>query len=595
MSSGRGSVDEHEKAADPADSLDALRSLIHERFAQLERSEHNKALILNAMTEGLILQDPNGRILEWNPAAERLLGLSGEQLSERTSNSPLWEATHPDGTPWTIGTHPASVALATGKRVSGAVVGVRRSDGSQIWLRSSADPIRDSGGDIQGVLLAFTDITAELLAERESDGLALQLRRGEEMARLSLDALEQGVVLATRSGEILRINPAAQRILGSSAVELASLWQSDQWIVTDELGQRLPLVDRPSTRAVRAGAPVAGEIVHVQRVDGTRIVLRVSCVPDVDDAGSVVIAFTDITAENRMLQTLSRYQYLFERANDLIVIIDGVDDSLIASPSVHRLVGTSPEDEIDLSASLSQRIHPEDLASVFERVQGLRDGTHDGAPFIARVLDRFDEWRDLELIGVSLVDTPSVGDIVLTARDMTERELVTRRLVHRANHDSLTELPNRAMFDSELTKALEASTSEGDLLALCYIDLDNFKDVNDTQGHHVGDELLRGVARVLLTSLRAWDTPARIGGDEFVVLLNPVRGSADALTTARRIREQLVELGAEFNLGFGASIGVSLSLPGDNAASLLRRADEALYLAKSGTGPSVRLALPPKA
>jgi diguanylate cyclase (GGDEF)-like protein/PAS domain S-box-containing protein len=557
-------------------------------LAQLEASERNKALILDTMTEGMVLQETDGRIIEWNPAAERLLGLTADELSGRSSTDPRWMATRADGTPWPGETHPAMEVLRTGTAISDVVMGVHRPRDSRVWLRVNASPIIDAAGTTTGVLCTFADITAERLAAQESEGLAEQLRRGEEMARVSLDALEQGVVLANRGGEILRINPAAKRLLGYDVTELSSMWISDRWITCDAAGTPLAIEQRPSARAARSGQPVIGEVVHLARPDGTRLILRVSCIPDVDESGAMVIAFADITEETNLVQTLSRYQYMFENSNDLILIIDADNRSIFASPSVHRLFGTDPADT-EVVAALRQRIHPDDQQVLNDHVDGLREETVDTAPVTVRVLDRHGEWRHIEILAVSLMDEPTVAGVVLTARDVTDREHAAEHLTYRATHDALTDLPNRALFDSELAAAVEKAEGDHHLLAVCYLDLDNFKDINDTYGHDVGDELLRGVAGTLLGNVRAWDTPARIGGDEFVVLLDPVRGPADALATAHRIRQRLVELGAKFNVAFGASVGISFNRTGDTPATLLRRADRALYLAKSSSTMPVRV------
>jgi diguanylate cyclase len=442
-------------------TLGHLATLVEEELArhdqrdllvELEIKESQKALILDTMSEGLVLQESNGRIIEWNPAAERLLGLSADELSGRSSTDSQWTAIHADGTPWPIETLPAMEVLRTGEPVTNAVMGVHRPNASQVWLRVNAGPILNNEGAIAGTLCTFSDITDE----------------------------------------------------------------------------------------------------------------------------------------TNLLKTLSRYQYLFEHANDLILIVSDSNQMLFASPSLHRLFGTNPNDE-DFIASLRLRIHPDDYTLVSGYVDGLQDGTSDGSPLTVRLADRNDEWRHLEIIGVSLLNEPNVAGIVLTARDMTEREEAAKHLAHKATHDTLTELPNRALFETELAAALERAHSDSHLLALCYIDLDNFKDINDTFGHDAGDELLRGVAGVLLANIRAWDTPARIGGDEFVILLDPVRGPGDALALAHRIRQRVIDLGATFNVAFGASIGIAFNRPGDTPASLVRRSDQALYLAKSTPELAVRL------
>ena len=557
----------------------------HERdlLVELALSEQKKSLIVDSLIEGLVLQDHNGRIAEWNPAAERVLGLSGDELAGRTSVDPRWFATHADGTPWPGETHPAMVALRTGRPVTADAMGVHRPDGTGVWLSVNAQPIIDGTGSTTGVLTVFADITAEWNAKRLSDQLTERLRRSEKMARVSLDSLEQGVILADESGAIHRLNPAAQQMLGCTADELTNLWRRGEWIGYDEHGVPIPLEERAAIRALRTGLPVIGEVVGLRRANGERITARLSCVPNADGDGKLVVTITDITEHHRLMRALTRFQYLFERANDVILVIDGTGTARYASPSLTRIIGTATDDP-HLAATLRERTHPADRPLVKTMLDALRDGCGGGEPVIARVRDGNGEWRFLEFVGVNLLDEPSVAGIVLTARDITDRELLTRQLAHRADHDALTDLPNRTVFETALSSALARAERVGHHIAVCYIDLDRFKSINDSLGHDAGDRVLTLAAERLRAAIRTGDAPARFGGDEFVALLDPVGGPADAHGIASRIRDTLVgvneTLGTAEVMGFGASVGVALSLPGDTAATLIKRADDALYRAK---------------
>ena len=121
----------------------------------------------------------------------------------------------------------------------------------------------------------------------------------------------------------------------------------------------------------------------------------------------------------------------------------------------------------------------------------IRDGSGDGEPFTVRVRDRNGPWRHLEFLGVNLLDEPAVAGIVLTARDVTDRELLAGELTRRATHDSLTGLANRALFDQKVAEALVRAEEDGHTIAVCFLDLDLFKHVNDTYGHSAGDNVLR--------------------------------------------------------------------------------------------------------
>ena len=172
--------------------------------------------------------------------------------------------------------------------------------------------------------------------------------------------------------------------------------------------------------------------------------------------------------------------------------------------------------------------------------------------------------------------------------DITERREMSERLAHAALHDSLTALPNRDLFIDRLEMALRRARRGGRLVAVMFIDLDDFKLVNDSLGHEVGDRVLRAVADRMGGALRTSDTLARFGGDEFTVLCEEVTGEAHALEIAERLQEAmrrpLMVTGGATHVSF--SVGIALS--GDEAeggATLLRQADTAMYRAKAG-GPA---------
>jgi diguanylate cyclase (GGDEF)-like protein/PAS domain S-box-containing protein len=176
----------------------------------------------------------------------------------------------------------------------------------------------------------------------------------------------------------------------------------------------------------------------------------------------------------------------------------------------------------------------------------------------------------------------SNGGSVATHEDVTERREAEQRIAHMAHHDALTDLPNRIRFREEMTEAL-SRVDRGETLAVLCIDLDHFKDVNDTFGHPVGDALLRQVSERLRNCVRPSDTVARLGGDEFAIIQTAANQPVTATAMANRI---IQELAVPFDLGghqavIGASIGISVAPDdGDDADELLKKADIALYRAK---------------
>jgi len=273
---------------------------------------------------------------------------------------------------------------------------------------------------------------------------------------------------------------------------------------------------------------------------------------------------------------------LVENASDIIVVI-GADGTLrYQSPSLHRVLG-HPVASLD-ATTLRTLVHPDDLPGLREALVDLRVRARDSVVTMkARVRHGDGMWRHLEVVGNNLLDDPNVGGLVLTARDVTERQGLEDQLRHQAFHDSLTGLANRALFANRVEHALIRSARRREPMAVLFLDLDDFKTVNDTLGHAEGDDLLVAVAERLRGCLRAGDTAARLGGDEFAVLLDELTGWDEAVAVAQRIldalRAPIALLSREVTIG--ASIGITVSGGGEGADVLLRDADVAMYTAKN--------------
>jgi diguanylate cyclase (GGDEF)-like protein/PAS domain S-box-containing protein len=575
------------------DALAHIGALVEAEFGRrteqdlvfaLADSEARKSLVLDTVSEGLVLQDASGAIVEWNPAAEHLLGLSDDELAGRVSTDPRWGAIRLDGSPWPGETHPAMVALATGRAVRGQTMGVHQPNGRLQWLRVNAQPILDESGAAVQVVTTFADIDTEVMATQQRKILAAMLQRNEETARLSLDALEQGVLFADQAGIIHRMNPAAERILGQSASELTELWTSGTWTVYDESWSPLAVGDRPIPQAVLTGETVVGRIVGWRRRDGSRILIRMSVVPNTDGAGSVVIAFTDITSE-RLAQRL--LDATLETAPVGLAVLDSDRTILRCNKMFADQAGRESEELIGTDAL--KLIMPDDQVAAATVGRRLRVGLTVGAQLDQRVNrpDGVELWVNTHLAVIADPERPLA---IAATQDVTERIRLTEQLAHRAMHDTLTDLPNRQLLETTLELALARSKADGTSIGLCFVDLDGFKQVNDTLGHAAGDRVIVAVADRIRSSIRAGDLAARVGGDEFVVVLDPVADTGHALTVATRLREALTSVSTRASdPTFGASVGLAVSAPGDTASTLLNRADAAMYRAKARASSAVEM------
>jgi len=279
-----------------------------------------------------------------------------------------------------------------------------------------------------------------------------------------------------------------------------------------------------------------------------------------------------------------RFRAIVHHAPDLVAVVAADGVARYASPSHHRLLGY-PAPEVE-GTNLFDLMHPEDRAPVRAALgaAGLRPAlAPEDAPAAAFRLRHADgSWRTVDARVTNRLHDPAVRGLILVGRDITERKAFEEQLRHQAFHDPLTALPNRALLLDRLDHALRAAGHAQGSLALLLLDLDRFKEVNDTLGHPVGDQLLRQIGPRLRGLLRAADTIARLGGDEFAVLL-PATDAAGATRVAQML---LTALDAPFAiagqaLDVGGSIGLALHPDhGADAATLLQRADVALYAAK---------------
>ncbi len=560
------------------------RRTVDDLVGALADSEARKSLVLDNVSEGLVLQDTSGAILQWNPAAERLLGMTGDDLAGRMSTDPRWAAIQLDGAPWPAGELPSMVALATGRAVRGATMGVHQPNGRLQWLRVNAQPILDEAGTAIQVVTTFADIDNEVIETQRRKILAAALQRNEETARLSLDALEQGVLFADPTGVIHRMNPAAERILGNSASELTAMWTSGTWTTYDENWVPLADGDRPIRQAVLTGHTVVGRIVGWRRSDGSRILVRMSVIPNTDGAGSLVIAFTDITNE-RLAQRL--LDATLETAPVGLAVLDTDRTILRCNKMFADHAGRQPDELI--GTDVLQLIMPDDQVAAAAVGRRLRVGMTAEAQLDQRVNrpDGVELWVNTHLAVIADPDRPLA---IAATQDVTERIHLNERLAHRALHDPLTDLPNRQLLETTLQLALERAKVDGSSVGLCFIDLDGFKQVNDTLGHAAGDRVIVTVAERIRASIRKGDLAARVGGDEFVVVLDPVADTGHALTVATRLRDALTRVSTRAgDLTCGASVGLAVSEPGDTVSTLLSRADAAMYRAKARAGSGVEL------
>jgi diguanylate cyclase (GGDEF)-like protein/PAS domain S-box-containing protein len=395
----------------------------------------------------------------------------------------------------------------------------------------------------------------------------------------AVEGMADGVVVVDAAGRVADVNPAALAILGMPSARIIGRPAAELMIGPVSLGK---LVDGPCPARAQAA---------VSDGDGRKYLdLLASTVGREGDAGRIVVV-RDITghrkAEQALRESEERYRTLFENATDFVFTLrkDGSVES--ANQAGLNMLGYSRAELSQLR--LDELVAPEDADAV---VGWLTAGSSVAQEGVHNLTLMAKDGRRVEL-ETSVRNLTRDNEIVAVqgiARDVTERKEWETALRHQALHDNLTDLPNRTFLLERLEQAISLAQRVPAQHALAIIDLDRFKEVNDTYGHHFGDIVLRELSARFQTTMRSSDTIARLGGDEFAVFMQ--HSTADtAADGARRmllaLEEPVVVDGLQFQLQASAGIAIYPD-HGSDAHSLLRRADVAMYVAKR-SGESLRI------
>jgi diguanylate cyclase (GGDEF)-like protein/PAS domain S-box-containing protein len=442
-------------------------------------------------------------------------------------------------------------------------------------------------------------------------GLVRQQERSAARER-ALGAAGSALVAATSRAEIGRSGEdAARRLTGPEASVIIAVCWHDEPMAWSK-GEGWPLADfavhalqaAAGEDAITLGDPAARSL---RLPDGQRRVLVHQVVSGDDRDVFLVVAGEAVdhppvrralhglgaqmalaleraalTEEIHKRTSEDRLGALVQHSSDLITVL-GADGTVVyQSPSIEHVLGYTPEDVVGTRAM--SLIHPDEHERVAALVQRGPANPGETETIECVVVHRDGTARDFEIQHTNLLEDERVRGIVLNGRDVSERRAFERQLEHQAFHDPVTNLANRALFGERVRHAVARARREGKGLAVIFLDLDDFKAVNDSLGHAAGDEVLIEVAKRLATAVRVSDTAARFGGDEFAILLEDVSGAQEAADTAERILAELARpLALERKeIVVRGSIGISLTAGetvGD-AEELLRNADAAMYIAK---------------
>lgn len=482
-----------------------------------------------------------------------------------------------------------ALAWALARRISTGLESVAadavRWTGGEFTHRSRVTPGR---GELGTLARTFNDMAATL---EQTIGL---LRERETRHRTVLDNLTEGVLLRDAHGVIVANNPSAERILGVPAGSLIGRQHmfGPEWEPLYEDGRSSDPAARPMLQALSNGKESTDVIVRVRSPDGRTMWLSCNVRPllgpgDMASHG-VVTSFTDITvnklAETERAESEARFRELAENIDQVFWLCNrDATDIVYVSPAYARIWGLATDELYGDPNSWLKVVHADDRERVENAIRDdLPEGTYDAEYRIVRpdgalrwIHDRAFPVRDA---------AGSIYRIAGIAEDVTERKQNVERLAYLADYDVLTQLPNRTHLGQRTREVLARAGRRNGSVGLLFIDVDRFKNVNDTFGHAVGDELLKRVAERICENIRDGDIVARLGGDEFAVVLDDLAAVEDAAMVAQKLSDVLSQAymleGRE--VFATASMGISCyPADGDEFEELIKNADIAMYQAKA--------------
>ncbi|MGK0523857.1 MAG: diguanylate cyclase (GGDEF)-like protein/PAS domain S-box-containing protein [Pseudomonadales bacterium] len=414
-----------------------------------------------------------------------------------------------------------------------------------------------------------------------------QLREEAEIARCAeietdsiLESAADGIIISTSDGCIVRINREAERIFGYPREDL----------VGRSVNELIPVRHRKahgtyhSRYTRRPKARTMGGTIAALRKDGDEVSVEISLSPVQDGSQQRVIAVVrDVTQRLKIEADRQRLLSIMDATPDVTAMFT-VDRKLIyLNPAGRRLLRDVPIEGVE-SQRFDDLLTAESLQLICDQAmpKALSDGLWSGE--LKLWSEAAGEIPVLLLLIAHINENGKERHLSAIARNISERKRFEAELLQRATHDQLTGLANRVLFEDRLKQAIYQAQRDGLMVAVVFIDLDNFKLINDTMGHAIGDMLLREIGRRLETHLRKHDTKARLGGDEFAVILDRLFRPEDAISIVQNLGDALRQptrlKGRELTVT--TSMGVSVfPADGRNTETLLMHADTAMYQAKS--------------
>ncbi len=522
--------------------------------------------LIERSSDLVLVIDPLGCVTYANPAAGTLLGVATDALVGRAVSEILEPLDGP-------GAADLATSLAAGSGIEPGRYLVRTSDGGSRTIEVRAGT--EASGAPGGWIVNGRDVT-------EAERREAALRRSERHFRAVVSHVTDIIVMLGADGRMRFASPAGSRMLGYGEGEVpphvfSLVHPDDRDGVHRDFEAKVATDEGPSPITFRI-AHRDGSWRHVEAVGANRL--------DDPDLRAILVTLRDVTerveAEAALARSEDHHRRVVERSPEATAVYCA-GRFVFVNPAGKRILGTFGQGDV-VGRSVLDFVHP-------DSVERIRAATVDevDAPTTGQLVAADGSIVDVELVALATTwdGEPAVQVVV---RDITDHNRSQAALIHQATHDALTGLPNRTLLLDRLGQAIARMRRSVGSVAVLFLDLDRFKVMNDALGHEVGDEILKEVAARLLGAIRPSDTVARIGGDEFVVLVEDLEPGRDASDVSARIEAALAEpiLRLDHTLYASASIGVVIADRTSTPGELLRDADSAMYLAKeAGRGRSV--------
>lgn len=539
---------------------------------QLGREDRRARTIFEAIGDAVVVVDAAGRVSSLNARAQQLMAVSESQAVGK----PLSQVFNiVDSQSGQAIESPVQQVLRDQKTVTlSSGVQLIRPDGSQLAIEDSVAPLRDARGQLFGVVMVFHDVTERF------DALQA-LNREHDLFEKTFNLAAVGMAHLSPSGKWIRVNNKLCKITGYDADELMRL--SFQGIThPDDLGSDFVNIKRLLAKEMDIYRSEKRYI----RKDGKEVwvAINVRVVWKADGSADFGVSVIEDIHSRKLAEqeaTLAQKQYeaLFEQMPEGVLLINTRMQVAVHNREAMRQLGHSSEHMLGLHV-WDFEVNDDQAAVEARKEKILAIGRDD---FESRYRKANGVVFDVD-VSVQLMQLPGGITVFQTLfRDITAQKRAALQIEHMAYHDQLTGLANRRLLHDRMEQAISSAVRRQAHLAVLFLDLDHFKLVNDSLGHPVGDDLLLQVGQRLQACVRAEDTVARVGGDEFVLMLSDISHTDEAAVLAEKIITVLSEpmqIQGE-DLRITPSIGISMCpQDGRDTDELLKHADAALYQAK---------------